>query len=53
MMKAWQMSGKSIASPMYLAREPMPMQCCLCIGQLKCARNWSQAYFALSEIVLA
>ena len=41
-MKAWQKGSPSIASPMYPTSEPTPMRCCLCIGQLKCAGNWSQ-----------
>jgi hypothetical protein len=53
MMKAWQIGSPSIASPIYLAREPIPMQCCLCIGQLKFTENWSHAPFAFSEIVFA
>ena len=41
MMNAWQIGGLPISSPMYLAREPVPIRCCQCIGQLKCAGNQS------------
>ena len=47
MMKAWQIGGPSIASPMYVPREPRPKMCCLCINRLKCAGNWSQGPFCL------
>ena len=46
-MKAWQIGSPSIASPMYVPREPRPIMCCLCINRLKCAGNWSQGPFCL------
>jgi hypothetical protein len=51
MVKAWQIGGPPIASPMYLARELTLTQWFQCIGRLKCARNHSQPPFAFSEIV--